>query len=145
MKTVIKLSVFITALTILLISACEPVEDPTDGDPRDAYVGEWNFVEKVNLKSTEDQYFVVTISKDASNSSQVIINNFGGLSSDGVIVKAVITSGQAVIPLLNMNGWIVEGSGDLVSANKKSMTWDYYITGGGDRIHYIATATKKGV
>ena len=83
MKTIFSLSLFLAALTILFISACEPVDgDPVSDDPRDAYVGEWQFIE--SFKSTEVQSYLVTITKDPSNSSQILLANFGNPGSNDI-------------------------------------------------------------
>lgn len=124
----------------LFFIGCEPVDNPAGDDPRDAYVGEWIFIE--NLKSTEGQNFIVTISKDANNSSQIILKNFVNSGVD-VIVYGLVTSGQIVVSSQKMsNGWTIEGSGVINNA-KTSMSWDYNLLIAVDLEHHTATATPK--
>ena len=142
MKTLINLSVLIASLTILLISACEPVAEPTGGDPRDAYVGEWNFNEQ---KSTAKLAYTVYISKDPYNSSQVLLENFGGSGIAGDVAKAIVTSSQMVIQKQTMSGsgWVTEGKGQMNNPAKTSLTLNYYFIIGADQETHITTATKQ--
>lgn len=142
MKKVINFSLFLASITILLISACEPVEDPTNSDARDPYVGEWNFNEQ---KSTAKLAYVVYISKDPYNSSQVLLENFGSSGIPGDVVKAVVTSGQMVIAKQTMSGsgWITEGSGQMSNPAKTAMTLNYYFIIGADKETHVTTATKQ--
>jgi hypothetical protein len=131
----------IGAFTSVIYSGCEPVDNPTGGDPRDAYVGEWKFIE--SFKSAESQSYIVTISLDPNNSSQVIIGNLGNPGSQDITVKGLVTSSQVVVSSQNMsNGWVIEGSGSFTNVVKSSMTWSYSITAGGNKDDYIATATQ---
>ena len=141
MKSIVRLSIFIASLTILIISACEPVDNTTSGDPRDPYVGEWQFNEQ---KSTARLAYVVYISKDPDNSSQIILENFGSSGIAGDIVKAVVTSSQMVIAKQTMSGskWIVEGSGAMSSPAKTAMLLNYYFIIGADKETHVTTATK---
>lgn len=142
MKKAIKLSVFIATLTILLISACEPVEDPTNSDARDPYLGEWKFNE---LKSTSKLAYIVYITKDPANSSQVLLENFGSSGIPGDVAKAVVTSGQMVIAKQTMtgSGWITEGSGQLSNSSNTAMILNYYFIIGADKETHVTTATKQ--
>jgi hypothetical protein len=137
MKTTFLLFLLLGALTSVLYSGCEPVADNTTGDPRDQYVGKWLFNE--DLKSTEGQSFIVVISKDPDNSSQVILKNFV-YSGEDVIVYGLVTSGQIVVSTQKMsNGWTVEGSG-VINKAKTSMSWDYNLLIAVDWEHHLATA-----
>lgn len=141
MKKIINFSLFLASITILLISACEPVDNPTDGDPRDSYVGEWQFYE--TTKSTENQSYIVAIIKDPNNSSQVILGNFGGSGVNNISAKGIVTSSQIVVSSQQMsNNWIVDGNGEFANSSKTSMTWTFSITAGGTKDTHDATATK---
>jgi len=142
MKTLFRISILLAVFTIFFISACEPVdEDNPDGDPRDAYIGEWQFVE--SFKSTKGQSYVVDISKDPDNSSQIILENFGNSGVSGVYATAIVTSDQIVIPNQEMsNGWVTEGSGQMSNQKKTSMNLSYYFIIGADKENYTTTATK---
>lgn len=144
MKTIFSLSLFLAALTVLFISACEPVDgDPVSDDPRDAYVGEWQFIE--SFKSTEVQSYLVTITKDPSNSSQILLANFGNPGSNDIYAVGLVTTSQVVISqqkLVN-SSWVVQGAGSFSNVAKTAMNWTLSVTAGGEKNDYIAIATKQ--
>jgi hypothetical protein len=141
MKTTVLTILFALALTSLFFIGCEPLdEDSASDDPRDKYVGEWQFIE--SFKSTEGNSYLVSISKDPNNSSQVILGNFGNPGSQSITVTGIATSSQIVVTSQRMsNGWTIEGIGK-TTASKTSMNWTYAITVG-DKDEYTATATKQ--
>ncbi|MFA5970710.1 MAG: hypothetical protein WC780_00050 [Lentimicrobiaceae bacterium] len=143
MKTSIRLFLFLLAFASFMFSGCEPVDENTTGDdPRDSYVGEWQFIE--SFKSTEGQSYLVTITKDAANSSQLILGNFGNSGSQSISANGIVTSGQVVVSTQQMsNGWTVEGTGVFTNVAKTQMTWTYSITAGGDKVSYAANATLQ--
>lgn len=142
MKTTLRLFLLFV-LVPGLFAGCEPTDQTTTGDdPRDTYVGAWHFLE--SMKSTESQSYIVTISKDPSNSSQVILENFGNPGTPDASVVGVVTSNQIVVATQSMaNGWTVEGSGKISNADKTAMTWTYSITAGGNKDNYSASATRQ--
>jgi len=142
MKAIVLTIILSLALTSLLFIGCEPVDENTTGDPRDPYVGEWHFIE--SFKSTESQSYIVTITKDPDNSSQVIIGNLGNPGSQDITVKGIATSSQVVVSRQNMsNGWVIEGSGSMTNVAKTSMTWDYSLLISADWEPHSATATLQ--
>jgi len=143
MKTTLHFFLFFTALTVLILTGCETTDETTPGDdPRDPYVGVWQFAE--SGKSLHGQSYIVTISKDAGNSSQVILENFGNPGSQDVSVIGIVTTNQIVVSSQNLsNGWTVEGVGKVNNVNKTSMAWTYSITAGGNMDTYSATASKQ--
>lgn len=143
MKTTARGLFIVISIVSMLYTSCEIVEDTTDGDPRIPYTGEWQFLESNPLKSTNSQSYVASISIDSSNSSQVLIKNFGN-SGPKVITKGIVTSGQLVVSTQTLsNNWIVEGVGIMANTAKTEMTWTYSITAGGDLSNYTAAATLK--
>jgi len=141
-----RLFLLLTVLTGFFLPACEPVDENTTGDdPRDQFIGVWQFAESGFIKSTDGQSYIVTISKDAGNSSQVILENFGNPGLQDVIVTGTVTTNQIVVSTQNLsNGWTVEGSGKMNNANKTSMLWNYTIIAGGNEDTYNnVTATKQ--
>jgi hypothetical protein len=140
MKKTFLFFMLIAAFASVLYSGCEPVDEDTSGDPRDQYVGEWQFIE--SFKSTESQSYLVTISLDPNNSSQVIIGNLGNPGDQDITVKGTVTSGKIIVSSQNMgNGWVIEGAGQMNNVAKTSMLWTYSITAGGNQDDYNATAT----
>jgi hypothetical protein len=141
MKTIFQISLFLASLTILLISACEPVDDTASDDPRDPYIGEWQFNE--SFKNTDGQSYIVNIVKDPDNSSQVILENFGNPGSNNIGATGIVTSSQLVVSSQKMsNNWIVDGNGKFSNSSKTAMDWTLSITAGGSKDSYTATATK---
>lgn len=143
MKAIFRFFLLFASLSGFLLTGCEPVDDNTSGDdPRAPYVGVWQFAE--SKKSTDGQSYIVTITKDPANSSQVLLENFGNPGSQDVSVAGLVTSNQIVISSQNLsNGWTVEGSGKISNVTKTAMTWNYSILAGGDKEYYTATATRQ--
>ena len=142
MKTTYLSVILSLALTSLFFIGCEPVDENTTGDPRDPYVGKWGLIE--SFKSTESQSYIITITSDPNNSSQVIIGNLGNPGSQNIIVKGTVTSGQIVVSKQNMsNGWALEGAANFTNLAKTTMKWTYSIWAGGNKDDYTATATLQ--
>jgi hypothetical protein len=134
------LNLLVVAIYVLIISGCEP--DNTDGpdtDVRDKYLGTWIFTEGSANRGINATYTVV-ISKDPSNSSQVLLSNFGGSGVNNTY--GIATSSRITIPLQTIDSdWVVDGSGSLT--NSSTMSWTYSINDGSDKTDYIATATLQ--
>lgn len=131
----------ILSVTMLFVVSCEDIDNPDDtGDPRDKMTGTWQFIEN-SLKSTRSLSYVVTITKDPDNSSQVILENFGNPGTSDIQSVGITTSSQIVVSEQTLsNGWVVEGSGKLDGTG--TMNWTYSIIVGGDLEQYTAVATK---
>lgn len=133
-------------LAIILMAAfvqgCVPEDTvtPDTGDVRDKFTGTWLFNENASNRSLKSAYTVV-ITLDPSNTSQVLLSNFGNPGSGYEPAYAIVTSNRLTVPSQNIaSDWVVDGSGTL--ANSTTMTWSYSITAGGNRDTYTATATK---
>ena len=125
----------------LFFIGCEAVDDTIGDDVRDPYVGEWMFLE--SFKSTESQSYMVTISKDPNNSSQVILENFAN-AGPGITVTGIATSTQIVVSSqIISNGWTVNGSGITDNEDKTIMSWTLSVEAGGTKEDYTATATLQ--
>lgn len=142
LKTTFLSFLLISALVSILYSGCEPVDENTTGDDRDPYVGEWLLNE--SFKSTLSQSYIITISLDPMNSSQVIIGNLGNPGSQDITVKGTVTSGQVIVSSQKMsNNWFIEGAGSFSNISKTAMTWTYTTIIGGDEQTYTATAALQ--
>ena len=143
MKSIFRIVLFLSILaTSGLLTSCEPdntdITDPND--PRNDYVGVWRFTE--SKKNTLAQSYIVTISLDPDNSSQVILDNFCNPGTTDYGATGIVTTNQIVVSSQQLsNNWLVAGSGKLTGEGK--MTWSYSITVGGDLEYYTATATKQ--
>jgi len=128
-------------LLVPMLNSCLPDDElgPDTGDPRDKFLGTWQFNESPAVRSVATSY-TVTISYDPSNSSQVLLRNFanaGGMHS----AYGIVTSNSISVPSQEMaSGFVVSGSGNMSTLT--SMSWDYSITAGGDLEYYSASATK---
>lgn len=135
---------FLSVITGFMLTGCEATDENITGDDvRDPYIGVWQFVES-GFKSTKAQSYIVSISKDPVNSSQVLLKNFGNPGTQDISVEGIVTANQIVISSQSMNnGWVVEGTGKTTNVNSSSMSWTYSITAGGDKLYYTATANRQ--
>ncbi len=87
-----------------------------DGDSRESFVGDWTANDQCSK-----QTYGVSISIDASNSSQVNISNFANL---GKVAKAVIAGNNIYVEKQNVgNGYSVSGNGMLTGS---IISWSSY-------------------
>lgn len=136
MKT-IKLFVYFIFL-ITVVSCTEDADPFNPQDDRDAYVGVWNVDETCNRIP-----YQVTIVKDLTNSSQVIITNFWLIGPDEKAPYAIVAGNSIVIPqqnIFNDEKTIVKGSGVL---DKNIIEWEYTVNDGADL--YTCTATYEKI
>lgn len=106
----------------ILVMGCSPEDDGNPSpvpDTRDKFTGSWN----VNNENCGKEKYVVTISKDPNDASQVLINNFAfshaGQPDIGVVTGSTIT----VFKQTNSEGWTIEGSG--IYGSDESISWNY--------------------
>lgn len=128
------------SLTLLVfMAACELDEglDPIDADSRDKFIGTWLFSEAPAARSIS---YSVTVTKDPTNSSQVILKNFGNFGNS-YSAYGIVTSSRIVVPSQEIYpGMSIDGDGSMPSSGQ--MDWSYTIEGGGELEEYVATATK---
>ena len=132
MKSIKLISYFI--FTILIISCTEEGDVFNPQDDRDAFLGTWNVDETCNRIP-----YQVTIIKDPTNSSQVIITNFWLIGPNEKAPYAIVAGSTIVIPqqnIYNDEKTIVKGSGTL---NKNTIEWEYTVNDGADLYTCIAT------
>jgi hypothetical protein len=137
-----KLIYFSIALTGLLITSCASNNKDEDTitpstDAREKYVAYWNVSEYsavVNGTSTH----TVNIIKSPSNSSEIIINNFSGLS---VSARASVSNNNLTIPYQQIGSiGFTQGSGTFNGSN--SIAFTYTTTISTSRDSCTATYTK---
>lgn len=134
-----KLTTFLSLIFfILMFTACIDDSDLINPqDDRDLFLGTWNVNETCNRGA-----YQVTITKDPTNSSQVIINNFWLIGSNEKAPYAIVAGSNIVIPqqnIYNDENTIVEGSGVLNKDN--IIEWEYTVNDGADL--YTCTATYE--
>jgi len=131
---------------LLMVWACTPDNSNTsDTDYRDNFTGTWNFTETISSKksnkASETSSYLVVISKDPSNSTQVILKNFGNSGTSSTIYGGV-TIGQIMInEQTTSDNWKIKGTGSYIPSGR--MNWNYVITAGGDATSYTAAAIKQ--
>ncbi|NTW23885.1 MAG: hypothetical protein HGA37_04220 [Lentimicrobium sp.] len=141
MKRPVKFLYFFFLFLVPFLNSCEPTDDlgPDTGDPRDKFLGSWNFNESPASRDIDASYSV-TISYDASNSSQVLLRNFASAGGQ-YSAYGIVTSNRITVPSQEMApGFIVEGSGTMSSLD--AMDWEYSIEAGGDLENFTAFASK---
>lgn len=139
-NSVIRIPLFLLFVMISFVS-CTVDENvgPDSGDPRDKFIGTWIFNETPAARNIDASYSV-TISYDESNSSRVLLRNFGNTGANDV-AYGIVTASRITVPSQETApGATVAGSGDLVTTT--SMNWNYTITAGGDLESFTATANK---
>jgi hypothetical protein len=137
------LNLLAVVMLLSLLNSCDTTnsEGPDTGDDRDKYVGTWLFTENSPARQPSSTYTAV-ISKDPSNSSQVLISNFTGVGSGSSDAYGIVTSGSISVPQQNIaTDYKVEGFGS--SSTSTKMNWTYSVTAGGSKDDYSATATKQ--
>lgn len=122
----------------LFLVSCEETDGINPEDDRDAFLGTWN-VDETCLRIP----YQVTIIKDPSNSSQVIITNFWLIGTGEKAPYAIVAGSHIEIPqqnIFNDEKTTVKGSGTL---NKKIIEWEYSVNDGADL--YSCTATYEKI
>lgn len=123
-------------LMLFLFNGCEETDDTDpDADPRDDFVGEWN----CNEVPAKRNSYRVLINYDNSNSSQVLLFNFG-LLGQSASAYGIVAGNDVTVPLQEIDGdWTVDGQGEMI--DEETIEWTYTIDDGADRTDYIATFT----
>ena len=130
------------AVVGLLITSCasdkkdDPASPEPSTDPRDKYVAYWNVSENSAVAGTNTH--TVNIIKSTTNSSEIIINNFSGLS---VSARASVSNNNLTIPYQQIGTiGFTKGSGIFNGTNSISMTYTTTISTSRDSC--TATYTK---
>ena len=135
MKRTITGLVLFAFLTIVL--SCTDEFDPNDlTDARDAFLGTWS----VSESCAKDTYSV-TIIKDPSNSSQIIIQNFWHITNCSDPPYAIIAGSNLVMPTQDIcsESFEVNGSGKI---KKGKITMTYSVNDGADLFNCSATLSQ---
>lgn len=118
-----KLINFTIILTGIFLASCaedkkdDPISPSTDA--RDKYVAYWNVIETSSIAGQNS--FVVNIIKSTSNSGEIILNNFSGLS---VSARASVSNNILTIPYQQIGTiGFTQGSGTLTNATSISLNY----------------------
>lgn len=117
----IRICLFFILVIIIGFLSCNPDDDTfVDlGDDRDKFCGSWN-VSETCFKTN----YTVSISKDPSNSAQVLLLNFGN-PGPGYNAAVGLVAGSKIFVASQIIGddWTVSGTATLIDPNL--MTWGY--------------------
>jgi hypothetical protein len=113
------LSAFVLVF-LFLAPSCVPDEDPIEEDPRDKYLAAWMCTESTSISYT------VTISKDLSNSTQILMNNFHHLGVDEDIY-ALVAGNSIQIMQQNVCQGTMQVSGDGILETNNRISFQYYV------------------
>ncbi|MCD4697970.1 MAG: hypothetical protein K8S16_17235 [Bacteroidales bacterium] len=106
-------------------------------DDREKFIGTWNVIESCSKDS-----YTVQITKDPSNSSQVIISNFWHISNCANPPYGIVAGSSIYVPTQSIcsNAFEVNGDGDL---DKNVISWSYTVNTGADLYTCAAEYTRK--
>lgn len=140
MKKISYLSVLFIGL-VIASCADNKSDDPSSPAPttdaRDKFVGYWNVNE--NSALTGPNSHTVNIVKSTTNSSEIQLNNFSGLS---VSARASVNNNILTIPYQQLGSvGFTQGTGTLTSAT--SISFNYTTTIGTSRDSSTAVYTKQ--
>ena len=134
MKKIKIILVLLSVITLTFI-ACEEITNGIDVDPRDKFLGSWSANETCYKGN-----FQVTISKDISNSAQIVLSNFAdpgpgydpaiGIVADNKVVIASQIIGE---------DWTVSGTGTYENG---TIHWVYTLVIAGTSESCTAEYTK---
>ena len=132
MKKVLSITVILTAL---LITSCasdkkdDPLAPTSTADVRDKFVSYWSAIENSAVIGTPTSH-TVNIIKSTTSSSEILINNFSGLSESA---RAIVNNNSISIPYQQIGSiGFTQGTGTLTNANTISLTYTTSISGSRD-------------
>lgn len=138
MKKLLYLSISIAGLLITSCASNSKDDDSIEPstDPREKYVAYWNVNENSAVAGTNTH--TVNIIKSTTNSNEIIINNFSGLS---VSARASVSNNNLTIPYQQIGSiGFTQGSGTFNGSN--SIAFTYTTTISTSRDSCTATYTK---
>lgn len=131
-------------MTLLLAVSCTITEDNNDYEvsERSVFLGTWNCTETDGTSYTFT--YPVTIKEDINDTTRVILENFGYIGYNEKPPYGIVSNSTIDIPsqkVCNDNSTNVSGYGILI--DKNTMSWEYEILIGGDKLNYNATFKRK--
>ncbi len=139
MKSFIRTLLPVLLLFAALLQGCTTEDpSPSPSDPRSAFVGTWG-VDEQETKLT----YEVTISIDASSSTQVLISNFANAGSSSNPARAEVSGNNIFLNADQIigDGWKINGAGLMNTSTK--ITWAYTLDDGATLHNLSAVYTKK--
>jgi hypothetical protein len=134
-QTVKKTIVLITSAVLILLTACETLEDLGP----DSIYDTWYCVENSEIYNETNYY--VDLSKHPTEDGKIIIDNFYNLGY-GIEVTASLSGFSISIPSQIVDGNTISGSGTITSGYK-TIDFSYTVDDGGGVIDHVTAEYKK--
>ena len=135
-----KTTLFSLIFSLLLLGSCSTSDDNNPSpvpDARDKFVGQWT----VNNEVCGKGKYLAIISKDPSNSVQVLIQNFA-FSNAGKPDTAIVAGSSIVVyQQTNSEGWQIEVNGQYNS--NETIEWSYSLLISGTLENCTCTYVKN--
>lgn len=122
----------------LFFSSCEIQNDNEPADERDNITGTWKCQEVDQSNKTIN--FEAVISKHATDSAKIWVDNFSALGS-GIKVSVGMGGHLLTIPQQTVDGNTISGTGS-ISSTYNQITWTYSLDDGGGKENYTAKFTR---
>jgi hypothetical protein len=133
MKTVLKISSIVSMILLAGLFACNPDDGGVDSDMRVKYTGDWTATESGGIS------YPVTITLDASNSTQVLLYNFHYFGQNEK-AYAIATASALTFPSQVICGNTINGSATYVSSSK--ITLQYNVNDQANNTAFSVTYSK---
>jgi hypothetical protein len=136
MKTSVKLIIVLITGLVLTLGSCqldEEIDIPGGNDDNiTRLLGKWGVSDNALKLNYE-----VTVERDPSNSTQVVLRNFAG---SGSAAKALVVGSSLVVEdqVVGSN-WLVSGSGVYRNSSRMEFTYSLTISGSGEQRSAIFT------
>ncbi|MFA6923940.1 MAG: hypothetical protein WC223_06765 [Bacteroidales bacterium] len=138
-----KVIYILTSLFLLFFTSCKKDDNTntSNEDPRTKFEGTWTCKETCK-KDGSFTAFPVTISKNTSNSTEILIANFNNLGQTDNL-HAIITGYNFTIPQQSYtsSNYPVSGSG-AIDSKQTSINMNYLVNEGAQTDEYTAVLTK---
>ncbi len=121
-------AVMLSLFSVFLFTACDTSDDNNPSpvpDARDKFTGTWQVNDEICIKGK----YVVGITRDPSNSAQVLISNFAFSNTSQPDTAIVAGSSIVVYKQKNSEGWSIEGNGFYKSNGSIEWTYTLIISG----------------
>ncbi len=120
MKKIYYLLFMAAALAITSCASDDKDEPSPSTDIRDNFVAYWNVIENSSVIGGANS-FVVNITKSTTNSNEIVLNNFSGLT---VSARASVSNNNITIPYQQLGTiGFTQGSGTLTNATTISLSY----------------------
>lgn len=129
------------ALTLAMIMTMVSCTTDDDNNPspvpdvRNKFIGDWNVIDGCSKGN-----YMVKISKDPSNTSQVLLSNFANSNASDPDTALVVGNSLILQTQTNSEGWVIAGTGEYNVEGK--IQWVFSLTISGYQENCTATFSK---